>query len=326
MFYASFILIGFGGGGCSSVVLVKVIATWFHRDVGKAIGIMTSGFGASGLMLPVIVWLIDAYGWRMAMVAMGAGMLALGIPLSLLIRNTPEACGLCPDGRRAEDGPLPAQAGVAPAEKGEIRFRDALKYRIFIGLALAEMIRMTAATAVFTHIMPYLSLLNFSRTTAGLIAGSISVLSITGRFGLGWLADLFNKRLILATAYGLTSLGMLALCFVDTRWVLFLFLGLFSVGYGGSMVLRAAILREAFGRESFGRLFGLILGAAAVGGMIGPTLAGLAFDTMIGPTLAGLAFDTWRSYLFTWLGLSLGTAFAAGLMLVIAPKKKLSGG
>jgi MFS family permease len=175
------------------------------------------------------------------------------------------------------------------------------------------MIRMAAATAVFTHIMPYLSLLNFSRTTAGLIAGSISLLSIAGRFGLGWLADLFNKRLILAAAYGLTSLGMLALCFVDTRWILFLFVGLFSVGYGGSMVLRAAILREAFGRESFGRLFGLILGAAAAGGMIGPTLA-------------GLAFDTWRSYLFTWLGLSLGTAFAAGMMLVIAPEKKRSGG
>jgi sugar phosphate permease len=115
MFYASFILIGFGGGGCSSVVLVKVIATWFHRDIGKAIGIMTSGFGASGLMLPVIVWLIDAYGWRMAMVAMGAGMLALGIPLSLLIRNTPEACGLCPDGRQAADDPLSTQAGLVPA-------------------------------------------------------------------------------------------------------------------------------------------------------------------------------------------------------------------
>ncbi len=117
----------------------------------------------------------------------------------------------------------------------------------------------------------------------------------------------FFDRIYLS--YGLTSLGLLALCFVDTHWALFLFLGLFPIGYGGSMVLRAALLRENFGRDSFGRLFGLILGAAAIGGLIGPTLA-------------GLIFDTWKNYLFAWLGLSLSTAFAAVLMWTIASKKQ----
>ncbi len=307
MFYLSYILIGFGGGGCSSLVLMKGIANWFHRDIGKATGIMTSGFGASGLLLPVIVWLIDAYGWRSAMVVMGAGMLIIGIPLSMLVRNTPESCGMHPDGREPEDESVHARASLAPAGRPESRLRSVIKNPVFVGLAISEMVRMTAAAAVFTHIMPYLSSLNFSRTAAGLVAGSISVLSIAGRFGLGWLADHFNKRLILAATYGLTSLGLLALCFVDKRWVLFLFLGLFPVGYGGSMVLRAAILRENFGRDSFGRLFGLILGAAATGGLVGPPLA-------------GLIFDTWSNYLFAWLGLSLGTAFAAGLMWANTPK------
>ncbi len=304
MFYLSYILIGFGGGGCSSVVLVKCTASWFHRDIGKATGIMTSGFGASGCLLPVIVWLIDAYGWRAAMVFLGLGMLIIGIPLSMLVRNTPESCGLYPDGRKPKAAQITAEATEAPAEKMRILLRDTMKHPIFIGLAVAEMLRMTAAAAVFTHIMPYLSALDFPRVTAGLIAGSISVLSIAGRFGLGWLADILDKRLILAATYGLTSLGLLALCFVDTHWALFLFLGLFPIGYGGSMVLRAALLRENFGRDSFGRLFGLILGAAAIGGLIGPTLA-------------GLIFDTWKNYLFAWLGLSLSTAFAAVLMWTI---------
>ena len=48
MFYASIILIAFGGGGCTGVVLMHVIANWFQSKVGLALGILTSGFGASG--------------------------------------------------------------------------------------------------------------------------------------------------------------------------------------------------------------------------------------------------------------------------------------
>ncbi len=308
MFYLGYILVGFGGGGCSSVVLVKCMASWFSRDIGKATGVMTSGFGASGLLLPAIVWLIDAHGWRTALVVLGAGMWILGIPLSLLVRNTPESCGLHPDGRTPEQSSSGGRVPSPPAENAPISVLHTVRHPVFAGLAVAEMIRMTAAAAVFTHIMPYLSSLQFSRSSAGLIAGSISVLSIAGRFGLGWLADMADKRRVLAAAYGLTSLGLAALCFADRRWALFFFLGLFSVGYGGSMVLRAALLRESFGRDCFGRLFGLILGAAAIGGLIGPALAGLVYDCR-------------RNYFFAWLGLSLGTAAAAVLMNLAAAKK-----
>jgi hypothetical protein len=38
--------------------------------------------------------------------------------------------------------------------------------------------------------------------------------------------------------------------------------------------------------------------------------------------VAGRIFDTWQSHLFTWFGLSIGTALSAGLMLVIAPRMK----
>ncbi len=308
MFYASFILIAFGGGGCTAVVLMRVVANWFQRDVGKAMGVMSSGFGASGLMVPVIVWLIDAFGWRLAMIILGGGMLVIGIPFAFLIRNTPEACGLYPDGRKTAPPVVNKTAGAGGAG-GEVSFRDALQDRAFLSLSLSDLIRMMAISAVVTHIMPYLSLLQVSRTTAGLIAGSLAVLSIAGRFAFGWLADHFNKRYLMAIAYSFMCLGMIALCFVDRRWVLFLFLFLFPTGLGGSMVLRAAILREYFGRGAFGRLLGLVMGAAAIG-------------AVIGPTLVGLIFDHWGSYFSAWVGLALATAFSVFLMLSVKPQKR----
>ena len=309
MFYVGFILIGFGGGGCTAVVLTGVVAQWFQRDIGKALGLLASGYGASGLLVPLVVGLIDAFGWRTALILLGIGMFMIGIPLALVIRNTPEAYGLVPDGRTAASPPASTKSDGDAARQVEIPFRVALRDRVFLLLCLTELIRMMALSAIITHIMPYLSLLQVSRATAGLIAGSIPVLSIVGRFCFGWLSDHYAKRRLIAAAYGLTGLGAIALCFVDIRWVLLLFLGLFPFGFGGAMVLRAAIVRDEFGRGAFGRLFGILLGATAVGGIIGPTMTGLIFDTL-------------NSYLYAWVGLAIAAAFSAFLILATVPGKK----
>jgi MFS family permease len=308
MFYGSFILIAFGGGGCAAVVFMRVVTNWFRKKMGLALGILTSGFGASGLMVPLIVWLIDAFGWRLAVVILGAGMWAIGIPLALVIRNTPEAFGFQPDGLKAEPA-VQANPGAAACEAGDVPFREAVRQRVFLFLTLSEAIRMTAAGAVITHIMPYLNLLQIPRTKAGLIAGAVSVLSIAGRFGFGWLSDYVDKRLIFAGALAMMSLGMFALCRVDMPWVMLLFLILFPAGFGGAITLRGALLRETFGREAFGRLLGIVMGVSAVGGMIGPTLAGFVFDVA-------------ATYYYTWIGLGIVSCFAVLLMLSVPSKKQ----
>jgi MFS family permease len=306
-FYASFILIAFGGGGCTVVVLMRVVANWFRRDVGKAMGVVSSGFGASGLMVPVLVWLIDAFGWRMAMVILGGGMIGIGVPLAYIIRNDPEPYGLSPDGRTV-DAAGTGKPGREAETTEKVRFLDALRQWAFLCISLTEVLRMMTLSAVVIHIMPYLSLLAVSRTTAGLIAGSISVLSVAGRFGFGWLGDLFDKRYAMSIGYGMMCVGMFALCFVDTVTGLIFFLLFFPTGYGGLMVLRGAIVSEYFGREAFGRLLGFVMGASAGG-------------AVIGPTLAGLVFDTWRSYTVTWIALAIGIAVSAILILSISPRK-----
>ena len=57
-FYMAFLLLGFGVGSCGTVVTMAAVANWFKRRVGIAMGIMSVGFGASGLMVPLIVLLI----------------------------------------------------------------------------------------------------------------------------------------------------------------------------------------------------------------------------------------------------------------------------
>ena len=310
MFYASIVLIAFGGGGCTGVVLMHVAVNWFQRKAGLALGILTSGFGASGFLIPVIVWLIDDFGWRTAVIILGAATWFIGIPLVLVIRNTPEECGLCPDGIKVDPGPLPAaRSGKSDGKPEKVDLMQALRQRAFIFLALGEAIRMMVVAAVITHIMPYLNFLHIPRATAGLIAAGVSIISILGRFGFGWLADYFDKRYAIAISMGMMSLGMFSLFYVDVWWVMILFLFLFPTGYGGGTSVRGALLGEYFGRAAFGRLIGLVMGIGAIGAMIGPTLTGFIFDTT-------------GSYYIAWIGLGVTSCFSVVLMLNIGRKEQ----
>jgi MFS family permease len=277
VFYGAFLLVAFGAGGCTVVVPMSTVANWFHKKVSIAMGVMASGIGFSGFLVPLIVWLIDGYGWRTTLVILGLGMWIMGIPLALVIRDRPEQYGCLPDGESSPD-PIPK---LKIKDKGvEIGFKEALKKRSFLNLCAVEAIRMITVAAIIIHVMPYLGSEGIPRHTAGMVAGAIPLFSIIGRFGFGWLGDIFDKKYVLVWALFLMGLGMLAFCYVRVTGVILLFLLLFAPGYGGGMVIRGAILREYFGRDSFGKMFGILMGFGSIGGIIGPTLAGWSFDTL----------------------------------------------
>jgi sugar phosphate permease len=96
MFYGSFVLIGIGTSACMGTVLAPAVANWFRKDVGKALGIMSCGIGAGGILLPLITLLIDLYQWRTTFVILGFGIMLIGLPLSLIVRHRPEKYGYLP--------------------------------------------------------------------------------------------------------------------------------------------------------------------------------------------------------------------------------------
>ncbi len=303
MFYASFLLLAFGAGGCTSVVTMSVVANWFDRNVGKALGIMASGFGASGVMVPLIVLLMETYQWRFTFILLGLGTLLVGIPLSLVIRNNPEQYGYLPDGKSAREASALSAHSTA---KKILGFKEILKNRSFVLLNITEAIRMMAVATVVTHVMPYFSSLGFARSTAGMVAGAIPLFSIAGRLALGWLGDVIPKRYVLSLAFGLMTAGMLIFSHLYSEWMILFFLLIFPPSFGGTMVLRGAILREYFGTASFGKMLGMVMGSASIGGIIGPTLAGWVFDSL-------------GAYQIVWLAFSCVTGLAIFLVLKIKP-------
>lgn len=304
MLYVSFLIIAFGAGGCTTVVTMAAVANWFEKDSGKAFGLMASGFGASGLIIPLIVGLIAAFDWRITLLILGLGMWALGIPLSFVIRDKPEEYGDRMDGQVAARGSSPGQG---PPPKTVLPFRRAIRNKTFLLLNMTEFIRMMAVAAVATHIMPYLSTLGIPRSLAGLAAAGVPLFSIIGRVGFGWLADRFEKKYVMTSAFCLMAIGMLACAYGHIIWMIYLFLIFFPPSLGGTMVLRAAIVRENFGRDSFGKMIGIVMGTSAIGGVIGPTFAGWGFDRW------GDYHNVWLIFFgFSILGIFLASQYESG--------------
>jgi MFS family permease len=303
MFYASFLLLSFGAGGCTAVVLMTAVANWFSKNVGKALGIVAAGMGAGGLMVPLVVHLVDLYHWRSALVILGCGMWVLGIPLSFVIRDRPERFGETPDGESPHDPAPHIKHQVKPKE---IEFKEALKHKAFLYLNMVELIRHMIISSVILHIMPYLSSVNVPRSVSGLAAAALPLVSVLGRFGFGWFGDVFDKRYTLASTLCLIGLGMLAFSYVQQGWLLLIFIIPFSLGWGGSAVLSRTIVREYFGRHSFGKMVGIAMGIGSLGGIIGPVLAGWVFDTM-------------RSYHLIWFVFCGFSALAIWLVLRVKP-------
>jgi MFS family permease len=308
MFYISFALLAIGMSTTGGTVLMTAIANWFRRRVSIAMGIVASGFGLGGLLVPIITVLIDTFEWRMAMIVVGIGMLVIVLPLSFVVRHKPELYGYEPDGEGAGFSDVNDIKNSQPIDEMVMPVKQALRSRTFWQLGFSSMCHAFVVGAVVTHMMPYLSSLDISRTTSSIVAFVLPSASITGRLSSGWLAIRYGSRRIFSASFILMTTGVLIFAYVSNEmiWLIIPFVITFSIGWGCSVTSRLSLMRESFGRSNFGKIMGFISGMMMVG-------------HVTGAPLAGWVYDTWESYQSAWLVYSVVTLLAALLVYTIPP-------
>ncbi|MFC1939362.1 MFS transporter [Chloroflexota bacterium] len=306
MFYGAFVLISIGMSTCTQTVLMTAVTNWFRRKAGMAVGIVSTGYGLGGLIVPVLTKVIDILQWRMAMFAVGLGALAIALPLSFLIRHKPENYGYQPDGDvRGVVETTEAQIPTADVEVNTLA-TQAIRSRVFWHLSVGAACHSFVLGAIVTHIMPYLSSIGIVRSLSSLVALSLPVTSNVGRLSSGWLADRFGGVQIFTVSFLLATVGLLFFGYVTTGmvWLLVPFIITFSIGWGFSVTTRVSLTREYFGRSNFGTIFGFLSGIMMVG-------------NLAGAPLAGWVFDIWGSYKGAWLGCGAISLVGAALVFTI---------
>jgi len=279
MFYAAFALIALGMSACTGTVLLTAVTHWFRRKAGIATGLVASGFGLGGMLVPIVTGLIDTLKWRNAMTVVGVGVLLICIPLALLVRHRPEDYGYLPDG----DTEIVEEASKARPKEPEVNLSvwQALRDRAFWHVSLSSMCHSFVVGAVVTHVMPYLDSVGIARATASLVALVLPLCSIAGRLSSGVLSNRFGNRAVYSSSFVLMTLGLLSFSAINpgTLWLAVPFIITFSLGWGFSVISRITLLREHYGRASFGAIIGFNSTIMMIGNVSGAPLAGWSYDS-----------------------------------------------
>jgi MFS family permease len=305
MFYIGFMIAGLGGSLGVHMVPQATLVRWFRRDVGKASGIVAMGMGISGAFIPLIVRIIDAYGWQNTLMFLAFGTWILGLPLASVFRSRPEDYGLLPDGKPQENS-----GSDSPAETKDldIDVRTAMGMRAFWQIGIASAIQVGAVMIVVTHVMPYLVSIGIERRTAGTVAMLTPMVSLVARIPYGFLADAFTKKYVMALSIGLKGVGLFLFWLIGrgSLWLIPLFVILFGLGSGGMTPLRTPIIREYFGIKRFGTILGI-------------TSIFTTISMVASPPFGGWVFDRIGNYQPVWLAFIV-LALAGVILMITTPQ------
>lgn len=282
--------IGIGASAMGGLATAKLVANWFTRKRGLALGIAATGISASGVFMPLIsAELIEAYGWRHGFLLFAGFTSLVVLPLvSALVISAPEDIGLRPDGElNPTPKPPPAEGKTANAKplplaeetNTQINNRPLLRERNFWVLVTVVGLLFCCQSATLTHMVPRVTDSGLSLQAASLVMSLCAGMGILGKLSFGWLADHWRARNAVWFTITCQICGQLAMFNTDTMWLFAIGAGLFGYGMGGVVPLQGALVGQMFGRERFGKALGGMRQAMFPLQIAGVPLAGWVFDT-----------------------------------------------
>lgn len=252
-----------------------LVARWFSRKRGRALGVTAIGTSLGGLLVPLMLQnLIDENGWRLACLWMGGiVLLILLAPILLVVKNRPADLGLLPDGVPAE-----THAHGVSITPTDVEMPNLLRDGSFWRISLAVGVLMAAFTVVLANLVPFAVGHGVAPKQAALLVSVISVAGVSGKLLFSVFADKINLKIAILSALLMVGLPLLVLTQSQMFWVIVL--SAMSVGLASGAFLPAwgAILAQIYGPLVFGRVMGRMQPVTIVMVILAMPLTGYLFD------------------------------------------------
>lgn len=281
-FYASCLVIAIGSGLAGFLTINLVLVNWFERRRSTAIALAATGGSVAGLLVPVVAWALSTYGWRATAVASAVLLLVVGLPVSQVLRQSPEAYGYAPDGRPT-GGSSPGGAGhggiTSPAAPS-FTARQALRTPAFWLLASGHSLALLSISALSAHMIPFLVSQMGMTVEAG--AGMVAVLtfaSLVAHVAGGPVGDRVNKRLVATLCMGFHTAAVLLLASATGPLAVIAAATLQGVAWGFRGPVMTPLRAEYFGRAALPTLEGFAALVTTAGLTLGPIATGFIADS-----------------------------------------------
>ena len=282
--YAAWIALGVAMSGVLYQPAFSVLIRRYPQDFRRAIITLTFLGGlASTVFIPLDAWLISAFGWRDAVMVLGALHLTICLPIhAYWLRGEPPA-------QAHEEG---------PSAKKLVEYTHHFP---FWGLAAFFVLFSGITTAMGGHLVPILRERNLPEAWVIAIPASIGILQVAGRLVLFFTEKNIDVHkanrwipTLLPAALFVLALGL------QSPWVAIFFALLYGMANGMITIVKATSMATYVSRER----------AASLNGLLGfPT----AIARAVAPSMLAVLWAATSNYL-----LGLAVLCALGALAVVA--------
>lgn len=270
------LFIASGSSMMGALASSTIIANWFERYRGRALGISLMGTSLGGVIMPVITArLIEYIGWRDSLLSIGAGiaLIALFVVRPVIV-NAPRDINQHPDGVIPRGGETAVERTVShTATPDTFSLGKLLRDPNFWRISACASLVMFAGVLLSVHFIPYASELGIDAASASFVLALFAITGVGGKVFFGYLTDLFHAGRVFCIVAFLDGAAW-ALLLSDTSYAVFLIgVGMMGFGAGGAAPVMNAAIAKCFGPQVFGRVMGfigvLLLALIAIPGPLG---------------------------------------------------------
>ena len=279
------IMLGVGSGMTALVLSAIVSNRWFDSRRGLVVGLLTASSATGQLIfLPVGAWLIEHFGWRMAVIPVFAACALVAVLALLLMRNRPNELGLAPYGA----APGTAVAPPAPA----MRVTFATPFKVLAGVAGNRVFwilfgsfficGLSTNGLIQTHFISLCGDAGLAAVPAASVLAMMGAFDLVGTVGSGWLSDRYDNRKLLFMYYGLRGLSLFWLPYSEfTFYGLSLFAMFYGLDWIATVPPTVRLVASTFGKEQAGMVFGWVFAGHQLGAAVAAWGAGRVRTLML---------------------------------------------
>jgi predicted MFS family arabinose efflux permease len=279
------IMLGIGSGMTALVLSAIVSNRWFDSHRGLVVGMLTASSATGQLVfLPVGAWLIERFGWRMAVIPVFAACALAAVLVLLLMRNRPNELGLTPYGAApgTEVAPLAPPMHVTFATPFKVLASVAGNRVFWILFGTFFICGLSTNGLIQTHFISLCGDAGLAAVPAASVLAMMGAFDLVGTIGSGWLSDRYDNRKLLFIYYGLRGLSLFWLPYSEfTFYGLSLFAMFYGLDWIATVPPTVRLVASTFGKERAGMVFGWVFAGHQLGAAVAAWGAGRVRTMML---------------------------------------------
>ena len=243
-----------------NLAVSKLIANWFDKNAGRALGIAAIGISFSGVMLPLIVDpLLELVGCRIVDVIFASIVFFIILPLVFFtVIDDPKAVNQVKDGVKKDD----KEEFILE----EMTAKDLLSKKVFWIISLAFAFQFLSMMGVLAFLPIHASKMGLNETwnLLGLpvkqyvFAYSLAAFGvILGKIIFGYLMDMMKTAHPPMIAMLLQAIGIFGITYLNEPNIFLLSAFIFGLGFGAATPLMTACYLRIFGAHNLGKARGM---------------------------------------------------------------------